>query len=176
MIFTGKITHALEIKSGQKKDGGTWAKQSFVIQEEKEQYPKSLVFEVWNNKIAVQVGEVCTVHLDSKATEYNGKWYNELKAYKKEGGSAAAPAPAAPPTQTAPPPAPAPAPAPPPSAPSGKLKIDDATFEKARQTVKAGATEAIRTETMNRVLAKYELSPMQGNELLILAKEGDLPF
>jgi hypothetical protein len=91
MEIKGKITHELPVVSGTKKDGGTWSKQSFVITEEADKYPKSLCFEVWNDKVPVTLGEVCTIHFETKTSEYNGKWYNEVRAWKKEGATATAP-------------------------------------------------------------------------------------
>lgn len=88
MEIKGKITQMLPVVSGAKKDGGTWSKQSFVITEEADKYPKSLCFEVWNDKVPVSLGETCTIHFETKASEYNGKWYNEIRAWKKEGAAA----------------------------------------------------------------------------------------
>jgi hypothetical protein len=110
MEIKGKITHELPVVSGTKKDGGTWSKQSFVITEEADKYPKSLCFEVWNDKVPVTLGEVCTIHFETKTSEYNGKFYNEIRAWKKEGASSA-PA-AAPQGATLPPQQAAPAPTP----------------------------------------------------------------
>ena len=90
MQFTGTVTHALEVKSGEKKAGGTWTSQDFVMSDMAAQYPKSIVFTVWGDKIALIEGEQCTVHLEGKAEEYNGKWYNKLQAWKKEGSAAPA--------------------------------------------------------------------------------------
>jgi hypothetical protein len=110
MEIKGKITQMLPVVSGAKKDGGTWSKQSFVITEEADKYPKSLCFEVWNDKVPVSLGETCTIHFETKASEYNGKWYNEVRAWKKEGAATAPqgatlppmPAPAAPNPASAP--------------------------------------------------------------------------
>lgn len=93
MQITGKITAVLPVVSGTKKDGGTWSKQSFVITEEADKYPKSLCFEVWNDKVPVTLGEVCTIHFETKASEYNSKWYNEVRCWKKEGGASGMAAP-----------------------------------------------------------------------------------
>jgi hypothetical protein len=106
MEIKGKITHELPVVSGTKKDGGTWSKQSFVITEEADKYPKSLCFEVWNDKVPVTLGEVCTIHFETKTSEYNGKFYNEIRAWKKEGASSAPQGATLPPQQAAPAPTP----------------------------------------------------------------------
>jgi hypothetical protein len=93
MQFTGQITHALEVKTGEKKAGGSWTSQDFVMSDMADQYPKSVVFSVWENKINLVVGETCTVHLESKAKEYNGRWYNEIRAWRKENSVAPASSP-----------------------------------------------------------------------------------
>ena len=58
--------------------------QQYVI-ETQEQYPKKCVFEVYGqDKIGqynLQVGGSYTVSFDIDAREYNGKWYNSLRAW-----------------------------------------------------------------------------------------------
>jgi len=90
MTITGIITHELEPESGTGKSGNTWSKQTYVIQEEKDQYPMSLAFENWGDKLVFTIGERCTVHFKTAAKEWNGKWYNSVQAWRKEGGYGAA--------------------------------------------------------------------------------------
>ena len=97
MQITGKITHVGPVTSGTSSNGNTWNKFQAVITETEGEYPKSLAFEVFNDKVAVSVGEQCTIHFETKAKEWNGKWFTNINAWRKEGGQAA-PAPA--PVQT----------------------------------------------------------------------------
>lgn len=93
MQIKGIITHIGEVVSGEGSKG-PWKKFQAVITEQGPQYPKSLVFDVFNDKVAVALNEECTIHFETKANEYNGKWYNNVNAWKKE-GSTSAPAPVA---------------------------------------------------------------------------------
>lgn len=87
MQITGKITWISEVQSGEGKNG-TWNKFSAVITEQEGQYPQSLSFEVFNDKVAVVMDELCTIHFQTKANEYNGRHYTNINAWKKEGGAA----------------------------------------------------------------------------------------
>lgn len=167
MEIKGKITAMLPVVSGTKKDGGTWSKQSFVITEETDKYPKSLCFEVWNDKVAIQEGEVCTIHFETKASEYNGKWYNEVRCWKKEGASAA-------PQTSAPSSAPAPAPVAEPAPTGGKLTMNAATFEKAQAAIKLIVSDADKLAKFHEIEGKYDLTFDQKTALEGLCS--DLPF
>ena len=69
--------------------------QEYVL-ETHEQYPKKLCFNVFGaDKIAqfnIQAGEEMTVSFDINAREYNGRWYNDIRAWRVERGAAPAPA------------------------------------------------------------------------------------
>ena len=122
MEITGKIIAALEPRGGvSQRTGNSWKTQEFVI-ETHEQYPRKCVFNVFGEdrlrEFNIQVGEVVTVSFDVEAREYNGRWYNDIRAWRVQRGVVAAPgapapaAPAAVPAPTAPVAAPAsPAPA-----------------------------------------------------------------
>ena len=87
MEIAGKITQVLPIESGQGKNG-EWKKQQFIL-ETLEQYPKSICFVVWGDKIddfnldGNSTQEV-TVSFDVSSREYNGRWYTDVKAWKLE--------------------------------------------------------------------------------------------
>jgi hypothetical protein len=86
MQIKGIITHVGAVVTGTGAKG-EWNKFQAVITEQGPQYPKSLVFDVFNDKVSVTLGEECTIHFETKANEYNGKWYNNCNAWKKESGS-----------------------------------------------------------------------------------------
>lgn len=136
MEISGKIIQALDVRSGEsQRTGNKWMSQSFVI-ETHDQYPRRCVFDVFGEDrlrdFNIQLGEELTVSFDLDAREYNGRWFNSVRAWKVERvapgampGAAPAPAygaPAPAPAAGAYPQAPAPAPAP---APSG---ADDLPF------------------------------------------------
>ena len=88
MEITGKITHALEVRSGTARTtGNPWMSQSFVI-ETHDQYPRRCVFDVFGEdrlkEFNIQVGEELTVSFDLDAREYQGRWFNSVRAWKVE--------------------------------------------------------------------------------------------
>lgn len=96
MEITGKIITVLDARSGQSKTtGNMWMSQEYVI-ETSEQYPKRVCFNVWGEdkirQFNIQVGQELTVSFDINAREYQGRWYNDVRAWKVEPYVAAAPA------------------------------------------------------------------------------------
>lgn len=82
MQIKGKITHILPIQSGTSKKGD-WQKRDIVIETDGE-YPKKVSVSIWNKllDIPIKEGIEVTAEIDINAKEYNGKWYNEVKAWK----------------------------------------------------------------------------------------------
>lgn len=108
MEITGKIIVALEPRSGVSNNtGNPWKMQSFVLETTTEQYPRRCVFDVFGedrlNQFNIQVGQEYTVSFDIDAREYQGRWFNSIRAWRvaapQSMGAPAyggAPAPAAP--------------------------------------------------------------------------------
>ncbi len=92
MEITGKIIAVLPERGGTSKTGNEWKMQEYVL-ETHEQYPKKICFNVFGaDKIAqfnIQAGEELTVSFDINAREYQGRWYNDIRAWKVERGDAA---------------------------------------------------------------------------------------
>lgn len=102
MDITGKIIAALQPRSGtSSRTGNTWMSQEFVI-ETHDQYPRKCVFTVFGEdrlkEMNIQVGAEMTVSFDIDAHEYNGRWFNDIRAWRAVPAvqTAPAPAPAAP--------------------------------------------------------------------------------
>ena len=100
MDITGKIIAVLPARGGTSaRTGSEWKSQEYVI-ETHDQYPKKCCFDVFGaDKIAsfnIQSGEELTVSFDVDAHEYNGRWFNSIRAWKVERVSAQAMAPSAP--------------------------------------------------------------------------------
>ena len=108
MEIIGKAIAALPVKSGvSQRTGEQWQSREYVI-ETQEQYPKKMCFEVFGTdklkEFNIRNNDLIKVHFDISAREYNGKWYNSVRAWKVEhvnpdGGTAnqvSAPAPQAP--------------------------------------------------------------------------------
>ena len=124
MEIQGKIIAVLPERGGvSQRTGSEWKVASYVI-ETMEQYPRKCLFEVFGtDKIAqmnIQVGQLLTVSFDIDAHEYNGRWYNTLRAWRVMPYDPSAPVAAAQPDATPFPPAQpaAPAPAAQPAAPA----------------------------------------------------------
>jgi hypothetical protein len=93
MEITGKIIAVLPERGGISKTGNEWKTQEYVI-ETHEQFPKKVCFNVFGaDKIAqfnIQAGDELTVSFDINAREYNGRWYNDIRAWRVERGTAPA--------------------------------------------------------------------------------------
>ena len=88
MQITGKAIAALPVKSGvSKKTGEQWQSREYVI-ETQEQYPKKMCFEVFGTdklkEFNIRNNDLIKVNFDITAREYNGKWYNYIRAWKVE--------------------------------------------------------------------------------------------
>ena len=83
MEIQGKVIAVLPEKSGVSARG-EWKAQSFVI-ETHEQYPKKLCFDVFGaDRLAqfnIQSGEELLVSFDIDAHEYQGRWFNSIRAW-----------------------------------------------------------------------------------------------
>ena len=85
MEITGKLIAAMPTQSGtSQKTGNKWMSRQYVI-ETQEQYPKKMVFTVFGEerlkRFDLRKDETVTVLFDIDAHEYNGRYYNEIRAY-----------------------------------------------------------------------------------------------
>lgn len=83
MEIQGKIIAVLPERSGVSARG-EWKSQTYII-ETQEQYPKKMAFDVFGaDRIAnfgIQLGEVINVSFDIDAHEYQGRWFNSIRAW-----------------------------------------------------------------------------------------------
>ena len=83
MEITGKITYVLPERSGTSARG-EWKAQSFVIETE-DNYPRKMVFDVFGAErlqtFNIKVGDKVKVSFDIDAHEYQGRWFNNIRAY-----------------------------------------------------------------------------------------------
>ncbi len=132
MDLTGKIIAVLPASSGvSQRTGNAWMSQDYVI-EVPGQYPRKCVFRVFGEErikqFNIQMGEDLTVSFDIDAHEFNGRWFNDVRAFNVQRG-AVAPAAGAPAAPFAQPAAPqAAAPFPPAQEPAGEGSADDLPF------------------------------------------------
>lgn len=91
MQLTAKLLQILPLQSGSGKNG-EWKKQDIIVEPEG-QYSKKICVTVWGDKINMeqfQLGSLLKIDFDIESREFNGKWYNDVKAYKIESVSNAA--------------------------------------------------------------------------------------
>ena len=83
MEIQGKVIAVLSERSGVSARG-EWKSQTYVI-ETQEQYPKKMAFDVFGaDRLAqfnIQSGEVINVSLDIDAHEYQGRYFNQIRAW-----------------------------------------------------------------------------------------------
>lgn len=81
----GIITNVLPVQRGVGKSSGKeWHKQTAVIQTS-EQYPKSIAFDMFNDRIIpLQVGQSVHVQISIESREYQGRWYTNVNALSVE--------------------------------------------------------------------------------------------
>ncbi len=84
MELQGKIIQALPVKTGTSARGD-WKVQEFVLETLDAQYPRRMVFSVFGEeklqRFNIQVGQDVNVSFDIDAREYNGKWFNSIRAF-----------------------------------------------------------------------------------------------
>ena len=108
MEITGKIIAVLEARGGvSPRTGSPWKTQEYVLETINEQFPRRICFNVFGEeKIAamnIQKDEEMTVYFDINAREYQGRWFNDIRAWKVDRNiNAAAAAPVAAPVASAP--------------------------------------------------------------------------
>nr|DAM80660.1 MAG TPA: Single-stranded DNA-binding protein, BARTONELLA HENSELAE, SINGLE-STRAND BINDING.1A [Caudoviricetes sp.] len=83
MEIQGKVIAVLPERSGVSARG-EWKSQTYVI-ETQEQYPKKMAFDVFGaDRLAqfnIQSGEEILVSFDIDAHEYQGRWFNSIRAW-----------------------------------------------------------------------------------------------
>lgn len=98
MEIQGKIIAALPERSGVSARG-EWKVQEFVLETIDAQFPRKMVFDVFGadrlQRFNIQVGQTVTVAFDIDAREYNGRWYNSIRAFDVRQVDLSQPAPAA---------------------------------------------------------------------------------
>lgn len=94
MEFTGKIIAVLPVKSGTSKTGNAWMVQEYVA-ESNEMYPKKMCFDIFGEdkikQFDIKMGEELTISFDIDAREWQGRWFNSVRAWRVERVAAGAP-------------------------------------------------------------------------------------
>ena len=95
MEITGKIIAVLPERSGvSARSGAEWRCATYVL-ETMEQYPRKMCFEVFGTdriqQLNIQAGQSYTISFDIDAHEYQGRWFNSIRAWKVDRNVAQAP-------------------------------------------------------------------------------------
>ena len=86
MDITGTIIQIMPAQSGtSQRSGNTWMRQEYVL-EVPGSYPRHMAFTIFGEdrikQFNLHQGEQnITIQFDIDAHEYNGRWYNEIRAY-----------------------------------------------------------------------------------------------
>lgn len=92
MELLGRIIAVLHERSGTSARG-EWKAQSFVI-ETHDQYPRKMVFDVFGaerlQRFNIKSGDEVKVFFDIDAHEYQGRWFNNIRAFDVQRLDAAA--------------------------------------------------------------------------------------
>ncbi|MCX6292094.1 MAG: DUF3127 domain-containing protein [Bacteroidetes bacterium] len=88
MDITGKVIKALQLQSGQGKNG-VWKKQDYILELPSEKFPKKVCITIWGDnieKFKISEGQTITASIDIESREFNGRWYTDVKAWKVSSG------------------------------------------------------------------------------------------
>ncbi len=84
MELQGKVIAVLPERSGTSARG-EWKSQEYVIDITGSQYPRHFVFTVFGadriQRFNIQMGQEVLVAFDIDAHEWNGRWFNDIRAY-----------------------------------------------------------------------------------------------
>ncbi|QZE14606.1 DUF3127 domain-containing protein [Halosquirtibacter laminarini] len=96
MSFTvkGKLEKVLDMVTGTSARG-EWKKREFVITTQEEQYPKTICFTLFNDKVSLiegfQPGSDVEVSFQVESREYQGRYFHNVNAWRIQPAVAAAP-------------------------------------------------------------------------------------
>lgn len=82
----GRLVRKLDLQSGESARG-RWERRDFVVEYEDGNFPVSVCFSAWGrDKVQelenVQEDDRVKVSFNIRGREYNGRWYNDLRAWR----------------------------------------------------------------------------------------------
>jgi hypothetical protein len=84
MEIIGKLVQKLERETGVSKSGKTWEKQAILVEQNVE-WNKEVVITFFGDKIKsirdIEVGSDVSVSINLYSTEYNGKYFHNIKGW-----------------------------------------------------------------------------------------------
>ena len=94
MEIVGKVVQLGTLTEGNS-PRGPWKKQELII-ETIEQYPKKICLLCWNERVneanSFFVGQTIKAQISIESREFNGKWYTDVRVWRFDPVTAAAPA------------------------------------------------------------------------------------
>lgn len=90
MNIQGQIIKSLGVRQGTSGQGKQWRSATYVLQVP-DQYKHKMLFEVLGERIerfALKEGDNVAIDFEIDAHEWNGKWFNTIKAWNAERTSA----------------------------------------------------------------------------------------
>lgn len=86
MEFEGKVLQIFPARGGVSKAGNAWTSQDVLFEvQTQSQYPRRTLVNFFNKEDEVKrltEGTLYTVSIDIDAREYNGRWYNDVRAWR----------------------------------------------------------------------------------------------
>ena len=87
MKIRGVISRKSQVMSGVSQQGKQWQKIEIILQTQ-EQYPKSVCLtafnQVVNDSMSFNIGELVDANISVESSEFNGKWYTDVKLFSLE--------------------------------------------------------------------------------------------
>lgn len=88
-IFEGKIIAKGETREGvSQATGQPWKSEQYIIQEESGNYPMKMSFDVFGEdrirEFNLQLDDHVKVHFSMDSHQFNGRWFNNIRAWKVE--------------------------------------------------------------------------------------------
>ena len=91
MEIQGRIIQVMPLASGVSKAGNNWKKQEYLL-ETKDQYPRKVLFNFFNNNVdqyPLQVGDDIILSFDIESRSFTGRdgverWSTEIRGFKAE--------------------------------------------------------------------------------------------
>lgn len=86
MELIGKIIQVLPERGGTSaRTGSEWRVGTYVLETTTDRFPRKMVFEVFGSdkiqQFNIQPGEMVRVSFDIDAHEYQGRWFNSIRAW-----------------------------------------------------------------------------------------------
>lgn len=90
MKLQGRIFKVMPVQSGKSQAGNEWRKQDFIFEffeNPTDRYSDKVLLSVMNDRIEewdLHEGDEARIGFGHSVREYNGRWFNELRAYSFE--------------------------------------------------------------------------------------------